>query len=81
MEEKLQALADVVASEYGRVAPPAHRNQTYLSYRAPECRLGNRPGGPFTGVTACADFCSHSHRDVHNMSNGCTVVWLLLLSH
>lgn len=41
MEEKLQALADRVAFEYGRVAPAAWRNQTYFSYRAAECRLGN----------------------------------------
>uniref|UniRef100_W8ANR5 Methylcytosine dioxygenase TET n=1 Tax=Ceratitis capitata TaxID=7213 RepID=W8ANR5_CERCA len=78
IEDHMNLLATVLAPLFKQVCPRSYDNQTKYEKEATDCRLGLETGRPFSGVTACLDFCAHAHRDLHNMQDGCTVQVALL---
>lgn len=74
MEDHMNTLASNLSPLYEKLAPQAYKNMTQYENDAPQCRLGNKQGRPFSGVTACVDFCAHAHKDMHNMNKGLTMV-------
>jgi len=69
-----QKLTDAVTPSFEKLAPDCYNNMCLFEEVAGGCRIGTKPGRPFSGITTVCDFCAHSHKDNNNMIGGCTVV-------
>lgn len=49
IEEHMNVLATILSPLYKAVAPRAYDNQCRYEAEAPDCRLGLKPGKPFSG--------------------------------
>lgn len=49
IEERMNVLATMLSPLYVTVAPQAFQNQVQYEREAPDCRLGLKPGKPFSG--------------------------------
>jgi methylcytosine dioxygenase TET2/3 len=78
IEERMNVLATHLSPLYSALSQKGYENQVQYEREAPDCRLGLKPGKPFSGVTCCVDFCAHTHRDLHSMQDGCTVTVTVL---
>ena len=75
LEYLMNDLATKIAPMYKVMAPNAFHNHIKGEPSvADECRIGWGKERPFSGVTACLDFCAHNHKDIHNMDGGATVI-------
>ncbi|XP_065651678.1 uncharacterized protein LOC100213294 isoform X1 [Hydra vulgaris] len=78
IEKVLQEMTTQVSPLLKIWAPKCYENMTHFEEIADKCRIGLNKGRPFSGVTCCLDFCAHSHRDIHDLNNGTTMVCTLL---
>jgi len=78
LEEVGIALANQVGAAYRTMAPDSHANMCLFEEVAADCRIGDGPGKPFSGITTVCDFCAHSHKDTNNMVGGATAIVTLL---
>ena len=53
IEEHMNILATILSPMYVAVAPKAYENQVKYESEAPDCRLGLKPGKPFSGKCYC----------------------------
>lgn len=78
LESMINDLASIISPMYKVMAPDAYQNHMRgCPSMDNDCRIGWGSERPFSGVTACLDFCAHNHRDINNMNGGATVILTL----
>lgn len=50
IEDRMNVLATMLSPLYISVSPKAYENQVKYEKEAPDCRLGLKPGKPFSGM-------------------------------